>query len=797
MFCLSLFFSEVYAQNKIPEITLKGTVIDSVSQKPISFATVKLLDSAGLIIKVGLSNQEGKISISCPAQPKFLLFITATGYQSKSILVKNDESDGDMDIETILLVPKIQELREVVVTAKAPIIKQEVDRIIYNIQADPESKTKNILEIMRKMPYLSMDAEENILLKGNRNYKIFINGKSSGLMESNPKDVLRSIPASTIHRIEIITTPSSKYDAEGVSGIINIVTIKKIGTGYNGSVNLYHRLPMANSGAGVSFTTKKGKWGFSGYSGVNYHKLLPTDYSNYQVADNFILLQNGQKISIARSGYIGVNISYEIDSLNLLTAQGSTNISTNSGNDFQATILTNTGATDQQYKTDNKNHTKANGIDAGINWQIGSKTNKSRLVTFSYQYLSYSTKQDNILELSDKVNFSSPNFKQYNKGTNSEHTFQMDLMQSFKSFYFEAGVKGIFRNNNSDFEYLKYNSLSNIFETDSIGTNQFLSTQNILGAYNNYRFSIKSWSFQTGFRIEQTFIKADFITNSTAVKQNYFNVIPSISINKELKNKGNLNLGFSQRIKRPGINRLNPFIDRSNPNFESTGNPKLQPVVNNDLMLGYSISKKVSYNIGIGYSFSSNIDLKVSMFNPVSKITTAVFENTGKASRLGIDYNLNYPVTKNLNVGLNGNLAYFWIKGFADNKPVENNMLTCYFVLSAGYHFKNDWQINSDLNVLSQNPSGLQNKSNGLVSSSFSISKNLLNNKLSFSAYVNNPFTKFRNNNSTSFGYNFEQTNSVKEYFRAFGFSINYKFGKLSEDLKKSRREIRNDDISN
>jgi ferric enterobactin receptor len=794
--CISIVGSTGSAQTMFSDITIKGNLVDSVSKNSIPFATIKLLDRNELVIKVALANKEGAINFLTPVPARAFLFITATGYQSLTISIKVDTTKDAIELGTILLAPHRMELKEVVIIAKAPVIRQEADRIIYNTQADPDSKTKNTLEIMRKIPYLSVDAEENLLLKGNRNYKIFINGKPSGLMESNPKEVLGSIPASTIQRIEIITTPSAKYDAEGVAGIINIVTIKKMSNGYNGSVNLYDRMPMTSSGLGVSFTTKKGKWGFSGYSGINYNKLLPTEYTHNQVTDNFSLLQKGQKKSTSPGSYLGINISYEIDSLNLLTAQGSINRSDHSGNDLQAALLNN-GGTTQQYKTINESNAKARGMDAGINWQIGSKANKSRLVTFSYQYIAYSNKQDNRVELSEQVNYLSPNFRQYNKGSNREHAIQMDLVQSFKDFYFEAGVKGVFRNNNSDFEYLKQNTISGFFETDSMGTNQFLSSQNMLGVYNNYRFSIKSYSFQAGFRIEQTFTSANFITNGTAVTQNYFNVIPSISINKELKNKDNLNIGFSQRIKRPGINRLNPFVDRSNPNFESTGNPKLRPVLNNDLLLGYSRSKKISYTIGISYSFSTNIDLKVSTYNPVSKITTTVFQNTGNASRLGMDYNLNYPVNENLNVGLNGNLAYFWINGFAGNKPIKNNMLTYYFALSAEYHFKHNWQIHSDLNVLSQNPSGLQSKSNGLISSSFSISKNLLNNKLSFSGYVNNPFAKFRNNISQSFGYNFEQTFDTKEYFRAFGFRINYKFGKLNEDVKKNKRAIRNDDVAN
>ena len=336
-----------------------------------------------------------------------------------------------------------------------------------------------------------------------------------------------------------------------------------------------------------------------------------------------------------------------------------------------------------------------------------------------------------------------------------------------------------------------------MYETDQSGSNEFSNTQNILSVYNNYQFGIKSWRFQTGVRMEHTTTDADFVSNTTAIHQEYFNVITSISVSKTLKNKASLNAGFSQRIKRPGINRLNPFVDKSNPNFESTGNPGLQPVVNYDMMLGYNISKKISFNFAVTYSFSNNIDLKISTFDPVSNITFTSYQNTGHASRLGLDYNIGYPVSEKLNLAINGNIANFWINGFADNRPVENNMFTYFFALNGSYQFNNGWQTGAEINAISKNPAGLQNIANGLFGSSLSVSKSLMNNKLSFSAYANNVFTKFRNNRTTSFGYNFRQTYQVSEYFRAYGFSISYKFGKLKEGLKRNRRTIRNDDVSN
>lgn len=793
---LLTFLSNVSnAQKNTLVINFKIAVKDSLTQNSIPYATIKLLNNDNNVVKVFIANDEGQINFSCNISTENFLLLTATGYVSKKIALSSITTNSELYAATILLTQQITTLKEAVVKSTTPLIKQDVDRIIYNLQADPDGKVKNMLEMLRKMPYLSVDAEENILLKGNKNFKIFINGKPSSLMENNAKEVLRSMPASTIQRIEIITNPSAKYDAEGVSGIINIITSKKINDGYNATINLYHRMPIANSGIGTSFTTKSGKLGLSSFAGLNYTNLLPTNYNNKQTSNNFNILQNGQKKSQSKSGYLGLNMSVEIDSFNLLAAQGSSNFGNTNNNDFQNSMLM--GGSNQQYKSNINGNGLNNGFDAGINWQISSRKNKSRLVTLSYQFLLFNNTQNNDVALLDKINFTAPSFKQKNDALNREHTAQIDLVQGFKKIYVEAGVKAIFRNHNSNFESSNFNNLLNIYQPDSLGSNEFLSTQNILGAYNNYRFVVGSWNLQAGFRIEQTRIQANFLNNATSISQNYLNVIPNISINKELKNKANINIGFSQRIKRPGINRLNPFVDRTNPNFESTGNPNLKPVINNDIMIGYSVSKKISYNIGVSYSFSNNIDLKVSTFNPTTKITSTIFQNTGKASRLGIDYNVNYTANNKLNMSVNGNIANFWINGFADSTNIENNMFTYYFAFNASYQFKNNWQANAEINAISQNPTGLQNVTNGFVGSSISVSKSILNNKLSFSAYANNIFSKFRDNNTTSFGNNFHQSYNVVEYFRSFGFNINYKFGRLNGELKRNKRAIRNNDLSN
>jgi ferric enterobactin receptor len=494
---------------------------------------------------------------------------------------------------------------------------------------------------------------------------------------------------------------------------------------------------------------------------------------------------------------LGTEISYEIDTLNLLTTQLNSYGSKSNGDNFQNTVLNNTAVLFQSYDASNANKGAGFGLDATINYELGFKKDKNRLLTFSARHSQYENNQNNTIDFSNSFNFSEPNYKQENIGKNAENTVQIDYVRPINKVNMELGVKGIFRKNTSDFDYLSFNNATQLFEKDVNRSDKFDNSQNIFSFYNSYQFNVKSWSFQTGFRIEETQIKADFVSSATKVAENYFNIVPSVAIQKGFENESSFNIGFNQRIKRPGINRLNPFIDRSNPNFITTGNPNLRPVANNDIQLGYSIAKKVSIDVSLGYSFSKNIDLKVSTFDAVNNITFTTYQNTGKASRLGLDFNANYAPIKNFKLSLNGNVAYFNIEGLEEKTPIKNNVLTYYFAFSSGYILKNGWKINASANFIGKNPTGLQGVSNALVSSSFSCNKELIKEKLYLSAYFNNPFSKFRNNHSDILGSNFIQMTNNQEFFRTIGFSLNYQFGRLSNEIKKNKKEINNNDVSN
>ena len=791
----------VLAQTGVLENKIYGIIADTATQKPLQFVTVNLTADSNRIEKVILSKTNGSFMFSGIRPLKYAVVIVAVGYAAKAIAVDfSDSSKRSVDLGLIYLLPKVAGLKEVVVSARRPIIKQEVDRISYDMQADPESKANSLLEMMRKVPYLSLDGNGNILMKGNGSFKILVNGKPSGIMERNPAEVLRSIPASTIQRIEVITTPPAKYDAEGLAGIINIITVKKTGNGYTGSVNLNERFPTGGPGAGTSFSIKQGNLGIAGYGGASLHNMPETRNSisrtTYETSTTD-LEQNGLWHSDSRNNYFGTDISYEIDSLNLVSSQFNVYGNKSLGVTEQNTLFSDASGLLQKYDLENNNKNSGHGLDVALNYQLGYKRNKNRFFTFSYRYFQFLNDQNADISLFNKFHFDEPDYHQTSIASMTERTFQADYVSQVKNLSIEAGIKGILRDNKSDFEHLYFNDLTNVFEKDTSLTNAFTSTQSVFAAYNTYQYNSEKWDIKGGFRIEQTVIDADFTSTVTSVRQNYFHVIPSLSVNRKFKNHSTLNLGFSPRIKRPGINRLNPFVDRSNPKFVSSGNPNLKPVVIYNMQVSYGLSKKLSVNVGVEYGLAKNVDNQVYIFDPFTSITHITYENTGKGSRLAFNYNVGYPITKNWNITANGNIAYFWNEGLINGKPVENNILTHYTSLSTSCRFDKGWQLNVNLNVISRSPVTLQAVSNALVSSAFSVNKDIIKDKFSFSVAANNPFKKYRNNRTEIFGPWFTEVNSTREYFRGYNLSLNYRFGKLSANIKKNRRSIRNDDIAN
>ncbi|AZI25822.1 TonB-dependent receptor [Pedobacter sp. G11] len=786
--CILISNQATAQQNKFQ---LSGTLIDSVSGKPGEFFTIALSKDS-TVIKSAVSNEHGKFSFSGIVEGNYKVIIGALGYKSKTILVKLSR---DTDLNKILVVSSGNELGEVAVAASRPLIKQEPDRIVYDIQADAESKVLSVMDMMRKVPLLSVDADDNVKLKGTGNYRILINGKPSGILTRDPKEYLKSMPAAGVQKIEVITTPPSKYESEGLSGIINIITSRKMDNGYNGNLNARYQSPGGPSG-NLNFTIKQGNFGANFYAGTGVWQVdgvKITDARNSRgVAIPSSLNSLGFQQTDNKWAWGGGELSYEIDSLNLITVEINPYAGYNQQNLNQHFDLRD-GSVLSSYDLDGKTRYEWGGTDYTFNYQKGFKDKKEHLLTFSYKFFDSSEPQTNDVMFNNRLNFTGVNYRQDNVSSSKEQTAQIDYVNPWKKLTLEAGVKAILRRGDSDFQYLGFNSAQNSYIIDPAQSNVYGNDQNIFGVYNTYTLKLKDWTFKAGARLEGTYVTGNFETTSTSVKTYYFNLIPSVSFNRTLKNSQSLSLGFTQRIQRPGIWNLNPFVDKSRPNFEYFGNPDLDATLSNNFELTYSNFKKGSLNLSLSYNFANNTQQEVSTYFPAENLTRVTSFNIGKTRLLGTNANFNYPLTAKWNLNVSANINYIWLEGMINGVLAQNSGLTGYSSFTTSYKFEKTWKTSVSFNYGAPDVM-LQGQSNNYYYLGFSGSKDIIKDKLTVSAMVANPFQKNREYRSFTEGVNFTQERIRENPFRRVSCSLNWKFGKLKGSIKKSERSINNDD---
>jgi len=790
----------VNGQSIHPTIYIKGTVVDTIKNTTLAYVTVTLLDKKNnKLVKNTLSKEDGSFEFIDLQNKSYLLEVVALGYQSKLIPLSLPLTSGALflDAGKVSLVPSAGSISEVVVTGtvKKPIIQQEVDRISYDVQADLENSGMNVLDMLRKVPLVSVDATDKIKVKGSGNYKILINGQPSALIAQNPSDIFKAMPASNIIKIEVITTPPAKYDAEGLAGIINIITKKAIGDGYNGNISTGY-----NTVNGVRFnfngTIKKGKLGASGYLGVQIpnQQLLDNGYNNKITSPSISYLsQKGTNKEKSSNPYRNLELSYEFDSLHLLSA----NVSnyqwvSNQSNSQTSTLEDATHILLQSYRLSNSSQLKYQGTDAAINYQLGFKNNKEQMVTASYKYNRQGFKSDVDGLYSQLFTVKLPNYKQYNDEGTKEHTFQLDYVYPLKKLTIEAGTKAILRNNFSSYSYHAYDSDINLYVTDTTQTNNFDYQQNVYSIYNSYELKLDKFVLKAGIRFEETTVDAKFTSEGTGINQIYHNLVPSISLQRKFKTSSSINLGYTQRIQRPSIWQLNPFINKSNPQVISFGNPHLQPIVSHSIEMNYSYFAKGNIDIGLSYSIANNTVENVTSIRK-DTITQSTYLNVGKNRGLGISINGNYPITKQLNVNINAQLLHVWLKGTFNGDFYNQSGFQGHCFTTMSYNLPKDFHISADIGYDSRYVL-LQGRDNYYYYFSLGGSKDLFKKKVNLSVVATNPFNEFRKIDFYTGSAYFSQYNFNYEYARRINITIRYKFGHLNSEIKKSEKAISNDD---
>ena len=633
--------------------TIKGTVVDSLTSEGEPYATVRLTKPGKLAeaVKMAVTDKAGRFTITAPAKGKYMLTISSMG---RADIVKDIDTNGNgraIDLGTILIKDDRNELSGVEVVAQKPLVKADIDKLEYDIESDPDSKSNTILEMLRKVPMVTVDGEDNIKVNGSSSFKVYVNGRPNNMMSNNPSEVLKSMPANTIKKIEVITNPGPKYDAEGVGGILNIITV---GSGFEGytatfSANASNR----GAGGGVFGTVKSGKLTVCARYNYNYND-QPRSYSGSTLtatddemsASSANIAQDGSSKSSSNFQSGSLEASYEIDTLNLVTASFGLWGNNYKSRGASSIIGTNPANGDELYSYNMPSHSKNSwfSIEGSVDYQRLFKV-KDRMLTFSYRISTDPETSDSYTDYNDMSaaidwqDYIRRLENQHNDGSQrtTEHTFQVDYTTPIGKLHtIEAGTKYILRNNSSENDrYTAAAADNGEYEFDEEHSSHYRHNNDIMAAYLGYGIKWKKLSGRLGLRYEHTIQDVEYLLGRGDDFRMHFNdFVPSASIGYRLTDTQNLRLGYNMRIYRPGIWYLNPYLDDSNPSSISQGNPNLVSEKSHSFSLGFnSFTNKLSVNLSLRYSFTNNSIQSVSSLVNDNDIA-GLQEPTGKKRAL-------------------------------------------------------------------------------------------------------------------------------------------------------------------
>lgn len=801
IFFTTLFFLVqlhiITAQNKTNgQISIVGEVIDSLTNETIPFSTITIADSnqPQKVLKKVAADIDGKFKTSLTVSSNMLITAESTGMKSKTIKISSSEIA--INVGKIALTPIDKLLTEITVTASKPLVKVDLDKIVYDMKSDPESETSTTLDMLRKVPLITVDGDENIQVKGQSNFKILMNGKSTNIISNNPSQVLKSIPANTIKNIEVITEPGAKYEAEGLAGIINIITESTM-RGYTGTV----RAGVDNYGAingGVYFSTKLGKWGITTNLNQGMFKspgtLQKLDRESFADSPYKYLNQESEGNNVGKFQYGSLSVGYEIDSLNLLTLNGNLWGHKFNSNRLGSTwIHSNLADTTQSYN----NKTVMEGLWAnystGIDYQRSFKK-PEKLLTASYQLGISPNNSDNISEITSVKNYFDSKQHIKSEAAANEHTFQLDFTTPLnKKHVLEVGGKYIYRINKSENEYLNFNYSNNQWETNSlINEKGIFQTYGVLGIYGSYTYKLNKISFRAGGRLEQT--NGSIQNSDTLFKSPTFrNLVPSITISYRVTPASNIQLSYTQRVSRPDIYFLNPFKNVTDPKNIVQGNPHLTPEISNSINLNYNLfTQKFNFNASAFTAFANNSIEQINELQDTIVYTT--FKNIGNSKNGGISSYLRWQMTKDLNIYFNGTGRYMYYSFENNNELIENDGFVFSGHLGGSYSLPKEFRINFNSGYSTQNVT-LQGNSNGYYYYSLSLNKNFLQKKLTVTANANGFLEKYVSYKSSVVTDTYRSTSIMSRQSPRFGITVSYRFGEMKEQIKQVKRGIQNTDV--
>ncbi|MFI5220038.1 MAG: TonB-dependent receptor domain-containing protein [Bacteroidia bacterium] len=625
-----------------------GIIRDSATNQPVEFASVALFKIKDSSVAGGtIADAKGKFTIKDLSPGRYTLKISFIGYRTfinSQIFISPKQPD--LDVGIITLAESQKKLKEVNITAEKSDLINSIDRKTYNVDKNIINTGGTVTDVLQNIPSVSVDIDGKVSLRGSENITVLIDGKPSSLTGSSKQAVLQQLPASTVEKIEVITNPSAKYDAEGMAGIINIITKKEkmkglngqvtAGAGtndkYNASLNLNNRTDKTNVYANYTFRHENRK---------NTGESMQQNF----IPDTFFYSTTSFSNQQNNNHSLRTGVDFFIDNYNTLGIGGSYNNRKESRPEtinytFFDKYQNVTNAFGRNNSSEDDNETMEGTFDYRRTF-FNSKKELTASGNFS------SNKRDNVSEYKN-VLFStdeSPYQESYTNGKFITSTFQTDYVHPFKNAKLETGIKGNFRRNDNDQQTQTFDGI--IFVDDIRYTDHFIFTEQVYAAYGMFTGKYKSFDYAAGLRAENALTDGDSKTAQQTFSNDYFALFPSGTLKYTLKTTNEFQTSYSRRVNRPESRALNPFTDFSDSLNLRKGNPELKPEYIDSYELSYAKTlEKISVTSTTYYRYTSNLISRYRTLDTLTGVATVTFRNFSSSQNLGFEFILRNQLGK-------------------------------------------------------------------------------------------------------------------------------------------------------
>lgn len=793
-----LSFATMQAQK---DVTITGKVIDKTTGQPLEYATVAFFSKAeNRIITGGITNEAGNFSIPVPSGT-YDISIEFISFKKQTI--PDQKLSTDKNLGTLSLEADTEALDEIEIIAEKTTVEIKLDKKIYNVGKDLTVRGGTVSDVLDNVPSVSVDVEGNVALRGNENVRILINGKPSGLVGINSTDALRQLPAESIERVEVITSPSARYDAEGTAGILNIILRRSKLQGLNGAITTNVGWPKS---AGISGNINYRTGDLNIFNTTSYdYREVPGNSSSYTRYFNREFDDNGNLIVDDPDTYLDETNDYD------RVRKG---LSTNFGVEWYITDSASlTGAVSYR-NGDNESNTTNTLIYLDENQEFVSQNNRFDPEEETDNVLQYSVNftknfDDGGHKLTMDFQYEDNSEDEFSavfvQGVNSERVSTLEdqsriLLQADyvlpigEKSQFELGYRGNFNDQDTDYTVEFLNETTNEFEL-STGLSNFLNYREYVNAaYSQFGSKVGSkFSYLLGLRLESTRITIDQPTSGDYSKKDYTGLFPTVNLSYELSENENVTLGYSRRIQRPRSWFINPFPSRSSVTSIFRGNPELAPSYSGLFDLGYYKKfGKVSLNTSAYYQHATDVFSFISFDTgetvDVNGQTFSVIERTpinlAEEDRYGFEFTLTYNPIRKWNINANFNIFRQSITGTDPNGLSLDNDNTSWFArLNNKYTLpgKIEWQTSLNYRGPSEDA---QNKREGVFSANMAFSRDIFNENASIALNVSDLLNSRKRTMDTTTP-TYTGTSEFQWRERSINLSFTYRF---NQQKKRQQR---------